>query len=101
MKELESRCLLILPCPCGLPNISHNHFMLLAVLPLVYKNDELSLVDVFELVQSGKVHNIVISPGPGTPHSPQDIGKCPAKQGRPVSCAVTHVMSVMNLESLA
>jgi anthranilate/para-aminobenzoate synthase component II len=41
----------------------------------VFKNDEISLAGVAELLQSGRVHNVVISPGPGTPHCPQDIGE--------------------------
>eukprot|EP00983_Pelagomonas_calceolata_P120504 1160714-Pelagomonas_calceolata.AAC.15 len=45
-----------------------------AVPPLVFKNDEISLEGVVSLVEAGKVHNVVISPGPGTPHSPHDIG---------------------------
>jgi para-aminobenzoate synthetase len=46
-----------------------------AVEPLVYKNDAIDLEGVRQLVQSGQVHNIVISPGPGSPQQPADIGE--------------------------
>ncbi|KAF5835099.1 class I glutamine amidotransferase-like protein [Dunaliella salina] len=59
---------------------TYNLFQLLAeasgVPPLVFKNDEISLEGIVSLVEAGKVHNVVISPGPGTPHSPHDIGVC-------------------------
>jgi para-aminobenzoate synthetase len=42
--------------------------------PLVRKNDDVTLSEVRQLIASGQVHNVVISPGPGNPHAPQDVG---------------------------
>lgn len=50
--------------------------------PLVLKNDAITLAGVAALVQSGRVGNIVISPGPGTPHNPGDIGEGGLSGGR-------------------
>ncbi|KAG2499934.1 hypothetical protein HYH03_002221 [Edaphochlamys debaryana] len=45
-------------------------------LPLVYYNDEITLEQISSMVRAGTVHSIVISPGPGTPSNPHDIGVC-------------------------
>ncbi|KAG2442591.1 hypothetical protein HXX76_002676 [Chlamydomonas incerta] len=45
-------------------------------IPLVYNNDEITLEQIQAMVHAGTVHSIVISPGPGTPSNPQDIGVC-------------------------
>lgn len=47
--------------------------------PLVVENDRVTVAQIKQLVSSGVVHHIVISPGPGTPSEPHDIGeRCPA-----------------------
>ncbi|PNH04621.1 Para-aminobenzoate synthase [Tetrabaena socialis] len=45
-------------------------------LPLVFYNDEITLEQISAMVLAGTVHSIVISPGPGTPRNPHDIGVC-------------------------
>lgn len=45
-----------------------------AVEPLVLHNDCITLEGVQALVAAGQVHSIVISPGPGSPNTPKDIG---------------------------
>lgn len=47
-----------------------------AVEPIVVTNDVDNLPEVHRLVTSGVVTSIVISPGPGSPACPQDIGIC-------------------------
>lgn len=42
---------------------------------MVY-NDQIDLNTVTELIKHGVVDNIVISPGPGTPHLHSDVGVC-------------------------
>lgn len=54
----------------------HTAKFVFAVEPLVIRNNELSVREVRQLLESGQVQNIVISPGPGTPNTPSDIGVC-------------------------
>lgn len=55
--------------------LTSNAHRLHAELPLVYYNDKITLEQVSSMVDAGTVHSIVISPGPGTPTNPRDIGK--------------------------
>jgi para-aminobenzoate synthetase len=41
------------------------------------KNDQISLEQIAKYVKIGHIHNIVISPGPGTPLNSRDVGICP------------------------
>lgn len=41
------------------------------------KNDQISLEQIAHYVKLGHIHNIVISPGPGTPLNSRDVGICP------------------------
>ncbi|GFR41011.1 hypothetical protein Agub_g1678, partial [Astrephomene gubernaculifera] len=45
-------------------------------IPLVCYNDKISLGQIVSMVEAGTIHSIVISPGPGTPSNPSDIGVC-------------------------
>ena len=45
-----------------------------AVAPDVVFNDELTWLELLKRIECRKYHNIVISPGPGTPHCAADIG---------------------------
>lgn len=81
--------------------------VLIAVPPVVKKNDEVSIDEIKVMLESGIVQNIVISPGPGSPDIPEDIGKlrkltqpchvCRTKHakqlGLPLSKLHSHVMS--------
>ncbi len=51
--------------------------LLLLPAPLVFKNDELPAERLSGLVREGSVDCIVISPGPGTPSRPSDVGELP------------------------
>ena len=51
------------------------HFII-AVDPIVRKNDDISMDEIKRLIHDGKVDNIVISPGPGSPAKDADIGGC-------------------------
>lgn len=44
--------------------------------PKVLRNDELDILSLLKEINSLKYDNIVISPGPGTPCNPGDIGVC-------------------------
>lgn len=55
--------------PCALPK-PH------AEPPLVVYNDGIAFDEIKELIKSGRIDNIVISPGPGTPAAAADIGVC-------------------------
>ncbi|KAJ7550031.1 hypothetical protein O6H91_07G079400 [Diphasiastrum complanatum] len=60
---------------------TYNLFQLLAVingeLPVVLKNDEISWKDLHSLLYKHRAfHNVVISPGPGSPTCAADIGIC-------------------------
>lgn len=44
--------------------------------PLVFHNDKISFAEVRRLVDDAHIDNIVISPGPGTPQNPADVGVC-------------------------
>lgn len=59
---------------CTLDN-SLTALHLYAVIPDVIYNNQLTWPDLSSLLSSGKYHNIVISPGPGTPDCPADVGK--------------------------
>lgn len=48
---------------------------LITVPPVVFRNDEISLQAIQALVSKGEVDNIVVSPGPGTPKTEQDVGE--------------------------
>ena len=43
--------------------------------PLVVTNDAMDIGGIRQLLEAGKVHNIVISPGPGTPEHHGDVGE--------------------------
>lgn len=45
-----------------------------AVDPIVRTNDGISMEEINRLIDAGEVDNIVISPGPGSPENPADIG---------------------------
>ncbi|EFJ52124.1 ADC synthase [Volvox carteri f. nagariensis] len=45
-------------------------------LPVVYYNDKITINQIQSMVQAGTVHSIVISPGPGNPNNPSDVGVC-------------------------
>ncbi len=49
-----------------------------AELPVVIRNSDLSLDQVKQLILEKGIHNIVVSPGPGTPAAEADIGKAAA-----------------------
>ena len=53
---------------------SHRRSHSLAEDPIVCTNDGMSLVQIKQLIDDGAVHNIVISPGPGSPACDADIG---------------------------
>ncbi|KAJ9505007.1 hypothetical protein QJQ45_009505 [Haematococcus lacustris] len=59
---------------------TYNLYQLLCLVdgeaPLVASNDNLTLADVQEHLDHGEVHSIVISPGPGNPHTSRDVGVC-------------------------
>jgi len=42
--------------------------------PLVYHNDAITIEGIKQLIQDGVVDCIVLSPGPGSPLVPQDVG---------------------------
>lgn len=52
-----------------------NTVLLRPVVPEVIHNDQLTWAELSQVLLDGKYDNIVISPGPGTPESPQDIGR--------------------------
>ena len=54
--------------------------------PLVVPNDRITLEGIAQLVAEGAVHNIVISPGPGTPECSSDIGGCCSLYSRHLHC---------------
>jgi len=45
-----------------------------AELPTVVRNDEVDWPSLSQRIAAGEFHNIVISPGPGTPQRPGDVG---------------------------
>lgn len=49
-----------------------------AEMPVLIRNDELTLAAVHELVEARDIEAIVISPGPGHPARPRDFGVCGA-----------------------
>jgi len=53
--------------------------VMMTVAPIVLKNDEITFDELRHLLYEERAfHNVVISPGPGTPTRPKDIGKqCP------------------------
>ena len=46
----------------------------LAVAPLVLHNDAVDIGQVQQLLERDEVHHIILSPGPGSPDRPTDIG---------------------------
>jgi para-aminobenzoate synthetase len=42
---------------------------------LVLHNDEVDIDGIQQLLAAGQIHHIILSPGPGTPHNPKDIGE--------------------------
>lgn len=48
-----------------------------AALPTVLRNDEVSWPELERRIAGGEWHNIVISPGPGTPEREADVGEAP------------------------
>ena len=50
-------------------------FAVLAVDPLVLHNDEVDISTLQDMLSAGHIHHIILSPGPGTPHHPKDIGR--------------------------
>jgi anthranilate/para-aminobenzoate synthase component II len=52
--------------------------------PLVYHNDGISIEGIKQLVADGVVDSIILSPGPGSPLVPSDVGVQPA------GCAFIH-----------
>ena len=58
---------------CALPD---TFLPRLAEPPKVVRNDEVDVEWVMHGIQSGRFHNVVISPGPGTPANAADIGLC-------------------------
>ena len=52
-----------------------NTLVFCSVVPEVIHNDQLTWEELSQVLLDGKYDNIVISPGPGTPESPQDIGR--------------------------
>lgn len=44
---------------------------------MVVCNDEKTIEEIQDIVRSWSIDNIVISPGPGSPECPKDIGKSP------------------------
>ncbi|GBG68235.1 hypothetical protein CBR_g2786 [Chara braunii] len=59
---------------------TYNLYQMLGALngeaPLVVRNDEITSKELRKLVDQHRFDNIVISPGPGTPSRPSDIGIC-------------------------
>jgi len=47
-----------------------------AVPPTVIYNDQFDWTELEPRIRSGEFHNVIISPGPGTPERPKDIGVC-------------------------
>jgi hypothetical protein len=41
----------------------------------VLHNDEVDGGGIQQLLAAGHIHHIILSPGPGTPHNPKDIGE--------------------------
>eukprot|EP00878_Enallax_costatus_P030131 GHUV01032783.1.p1 GENE.GHUV01032783.1~~GHUV01032783.1.p1 ORF type:complete len:189 (+),score=20.06 GHUV01032783.1:397-963(+) len=46
------------------------------VAPLVLHNDAVDIAHVQQLLERDEVHHIILSPGPGSPDRPADIGVC-------------------------
>lgn len=57
--------------------------------PLVVPNDRITLEGIAQLVAEGAVHNIVISPGPGTPECSSDIGGYSSLFSRQLHCSAS------------
>lgn len=77
-----------MPQPCAVRTLlvdnydsyTYNLYQILAevngVPPVVISNDSCSVAEIEDLLVSHGVHNIVISPGPGTPERSGDVGVC-------------------------
>ena len=48
--------------------------------PLVVYNDAIGVQQLDSLIRKHSIHNIVISPGPGTPRKGQDVGEHAKRQ---------------------
>ena len=59
----------------NLPREESLKLILNAERPRVIQNDELSWRDLSKKLGEGQFHNVVISPGPGTPLHPADLGE--------------------------
>ncbi|CAM6088567.1 unnamed protein product [Calypogeia fissa] len=60
---------------------TYNLFQLLSVIngvaPVVLRNDDITWNDLYRLLYEERAfHNVVISPGPGSPTCPSDVGIC-------------------------
>jgi len=69
---MNQKCLLL----CGHKELTRL-FKFGTVDPLVVKNDRINLEQISQYLKLGYIHNIVISPGPGTPLNSRDVGICP------------------------
>lgn len=59
-----------------------------AVSPLVVYNDEVDIARVLQLLDAGEVSHVILSPGPGAPDVPADIGAQLGRQaGRQLEAA--------------
>ena len=59
-------------------NAMCHRFCALPGAPLVVLNDACSIEELEEMVVANSIRSIVISPGPGGPYHPRDIGgRCP------------------------
>jgi hypothetical protein len=73
------------PPPCALPTIALLPYPCVcapAVPPLVLHNDAVCIGGVQDMLAAGHVHHIILSPGPGSPDVPQDIGAHPFLLGQ-------------------
>lgn len=57
-----------------------------AELPTVLRNDELDWSSLRRRLEAGEFHNVVISPGPGTPQRAADVGACRCPVGPAPRC---------------
>lgn len=48
----------------------------IAELPTVIRNDDVDWPSLSQRIAAGEWHNVVISPGPGTPARETDVGEC-------------------------
>lgn len=43
--------------------------------PVVFRNDEIDIQAIKDLIARRKIENVIISPGPGTPGRQKDVGE--------------------------